>query len=76
MNLYLRPDGKVESLYNDFIPTLDLGALRVSRASNVEFDNKRQEWVVLVNDKEIACSKLREEALTREVILLNQRLEG
>jgi hypothetical protein len=75
-SLYLRPNGSVECLYSDDVQGLDLGVLSVSRASNVEFDNKRQEWVVLVEDQEIACSKSREEALAYEVTLLNQRYES
>lgn len=76
MQIYLRSDGRVECLYNDLVPAFDLGVLRVSRASNVEFDNERQEWMVLVDNQEIAASKLREEALACEVTLLNKQLEG
>jgi len=75
--LFLRPDGKVEGLYHDILPTLDLGKLSVRRASNVEFNNITQEWEVINPDNNhvLAIATTREAAIKHEVWLLNMLME-
>ena len=42
-------DGDLFFIYKDNHPLLELGPLEVTRASNVEFDSDRQEWIVVLN---------------------------
>lgn len=39
-------DGRGFCLYSDILPRLDLGRLRIRRATRVEFDSGRQSWSV------------------------------
>ncbi|MDD3040448.1 hypothetical protein [Bacteroides sp.] len=65
--LFIRPDGSIEGLYTDTIPLRDLGRLNIARATNVEFDVERQEWLVTLPDgKEVFSDPSREEALNWE----------
>lgn len=65
--IFIRPDGQVEGLYTDTVPLKDLGALNVKRATHVEFDVERQEWVVtLPSGKEVHRNPSREAALEWE----------
>lgn len=40
-------DGNVHCLYSDALPLREMGSLTVERASNVEFDQERDGWVVI-----------------------------
>lgn len=67
--LFIRPDGSIEGLYTDIVPMQELGKLNVTRATNVEFDCGRQEWVVTLPDgKEVHSCAKREDALEWERI--------
>lgn len=46
----ISPDGTVRTLYTDRINLRDFGTLDVKRASNVEYDNKEEGWVVTLSD--------------------------
>lgn len=48
--VFIRPDGIIEGLHTDAVPLQELGRLNVARATNVEFDSVRQEWVVSLPD--------------------------
>ncbi|MDD2708129.1 MAG: hypothetical protein PHV34_08980 [Verrucomicrobiae bacterium] len=41
------PSGHVHCLYTELIDLAQLGKLQIERASTIEFDGKRQHWVVL-----------------------------
>lgn len=65
--LFLRTDGSIEGLYTDQINLQELGRLNVIRATNVEFEANRQEWLVtLPNGKEILSNQNRQVALNKE----------
>jgi hypothetical protein len=44
--LCVRPDATIEGLHQDALNLEDLGDLEVKRASAVEFDPTRRQWVV------------------------------
>ena len=46
MLINILPSGYVECLYTDKINLRNIGSLDVRRASNVEFDNNKQGWMV------------------------------
>ena len=46
------PEGDIFFLYSDNSPLRDLGNIKLTRASNVEWNEKEQGWVVWVNDLE------------------------
>lgn len=72
----VHPDGVVGALHNDDLDFGALGKLHVRRASHVEFDEERQEWVAtLVNGEEVASSRYRASALTGEVEYLSRKIE-
>ena len=40
------PDGTALCLWTEAVPLHELGRLEITRASNIEFNNQRQEWEV------------------------------
>ncbi len=44
--LRITSDGRICGLWSDDIRLCEIGALKVQRASHVEFDNRRQCWLV------------------------------
>lgn len=44
--LRITPDGRICGLWSDDIRLREIGALKVHRASHVEFDNRQQCWCV------------------------------
>jgi hypothetical protein len=46
IKLRITPDGRIRGLWEDSLDLHELGALRVRRASHVEYDNDRQCWCV------------------------------
>jgi hypothetical protein len=65
--VFIRPDGTIEGLHTDVVPLQSLGRLNVTRATNVEFDSERQEWVVTLPDgAEVYSNSSREAALKWE----------
>lgn len=63
-------DGDVRTLYTDDINLYDLGKLQnVRRASEITFDEYRQEWVVVaaVTLEQVARFKSRNEAIDWEI---------
>jgi hypothetical protein len=45
LTLVIEPSGKVRTVYSDHLKGLDLGRQQVTRASLVEWNEERQEWV-------------------------------
>jgi len=77
--LMIDTNGNVHSLYTDLIDLSQLGKMKVSRASNVEFDNDTQTWSVkLASTGEVISPpegfKTRPEALNFEVKYLQDRM--
>lgn len=67
--------GEVRALYSDRLPLREVGRLTVSRASNVEFDERAQEWVAVTPDgREIARGRDRDAVIRREVEVLQEAL--
>ena len=46
IKLRITPDGSIRGLWTDDVQLRDLGALKVRRASHVEFDDRQQCWIV------------------------------
>ena len=46
IKLRITPDGRIRGLWTDHIQFSNLGALKVRRASHVEFDERQQCWCV------------------------------
>lgn len=70
------PSGVVRGLYTDNVDLLTLGPLRVTRASEVEFDPVRQGWVVMILDsgERLGPFARRDRAIEAEIDLLTARL--
>jgi hypothetical protein len=49
VSLVITPDGNCECLHNEAIELHSLGTLRISRATEIEFDDAYQEWIVRDN---------------------------
>ena len=49
-------DGTVRALYADELRLQEFGAMKVERASNVEFDNGRGGWTVEFTDGTMLCA--------------------
>lgn len=65
-------DGTLSCLYNEVLDLRSLGEANTRRASNVEWDNDRQYWVVtLANGQELGCWPTRSEAISAEIEYLN-----
>tara|TARA_Y100000034_G_C6544851_1_gene235202 strand:- start:2 stop:307 length:306 start_codon:yes stop_codon:yes gene_type:complete len=78
-NLVIRitQDGDVCLLYDDALGLHDLGKLEIRRASHVEHDDERQEWVAtLVDGEEVGWSSIRAKCLNAEVRYLNARISA
>lgn len=74
----IREGGAVESLHAEGTGLERLGRCRVRRASNVEFDEDRQEWVAedAVTGNEIHASTSRGECLEAERRHFNRQLQN
>lgn len=50
MNLYIRPDGSAQCIYDEKIPLQEMGAIDIKRASHVEPDPDRPgKWFADLN---------------------------
>lgn len=70
-------DGNAECLWTEALPLHALGALKMRRASVVEFNEGRQQWEVRPPDDKITvlfASKSREQCLQWEQQHFNQQL--
>lgn len=75
MKLRIDKNGVVHGMYRDQLMALDLGAMYAKRASNLEFDQKAQDWVATIADTgEYLCrGKLRSQVAKHEVELLEDK---
>ena len=47
------PDGTARCLWTEAVPLHKLGRLEINRASNIDFDNARQQWVVKDRNRKV-----------------------
>lgn len=71
-----KSNGSVLGIYDDTIPLKELGTLNVKRVSNIEFNNDKQGFeVIMTGDGSIPIeSPLRNEAYDKEVEYVGQHL--
>ena len=75
MKLFITKNGDIECLYSDLLLSLHLGALKIRRASSIEFNEHTQCWDVDVLGEGVLSSyTTRAEALAWEVEYLNNKL--
>ena len=74
-----KQDGTVSFLYSDGHPALELGKATIKRASDVFFDEDRQEWRVHIRGEREPLNEgfaKRQDAIDFEVNYLNQKLQS
>ena len=80
MILQCQPDGNVFGLWTDAIPLQEIGALKMTRASNVEFNESTQQWEVRLAsnpDRVAFANPSRAKCIAWEIATLdNQIMEG
>ena len=77
MLIKVDPAGNCQFLYRDEAPFLDEGPLIITRASNVEFNNREGLWFIHNTDGSLLINKgflKRSDAITAEVELLEVML--
>ena len=77
MEMNILPDGNIETLYTDKIDLSAIGRLNINRASNVEYCNEKQGWMVKIIGTKMIFGpfECRQEALKAEVAFLNIKME-
>jgi hypothetical protein len=66
MQITFTTTGQAHCLYSELIPLPELGKLKVTRASKIEFSHSSQEWEVIIKRKKIFKNKSRSECLKWE----------
>lgn len=75
MKLVIDKAGTVKAVYSDKIRNMNLGAMQVARASNVEFNETTQLWEATTpNGELIASGPNRDEVIKEEVHVIESRL--
>jgi len=72
MDLIVRPDGEVTTLYTELLDLAVLGALNISRASHVEPDDSGQWFAQIIDGPRLGPFPKRSEALAAEVAWLTE----
>jgi hypothetical protein len=72
MDLIVRPDGEVTTLYTELLDLAALGALNISRASHVEPDDSGQWFAQIIDGPRLGPFPKRSEALAAEVAWLTE----
>lgn len=71
----LAPDGTIRSLWTDRLDLRQFGRIRVTRASNVEFDEQTQEWVATTPEgRVLAHGPNRQKVIEGEIAALQEAL--
>ncbi|MDB5348498.1 MAG: hypothetical protein JWP89_6875 [Schlesneria sp.] len=66
MDLYIRPNGEVATLYDELLDLSSLGMMQIARASHVEPDSTGQWFAYLIDGPTLGPFCRRSEALTAE----------
>lgn len=78
MNLYIRPDGSAQCIYDEKLPLQEIGAIDIKRASHVEPDpDKSGTWFAdlhPVGGPKVTGFATRAEALAYEIAWLDAQL--
>jgi len=77
IEILFTPDGEGQCLWTEALPLHALGALKMRRASVVEFNEQRQQWEVRLPDDKITvlfASESRQSCLNWEQQHFNQML--
>jgi hypothetical protein len=74
--LQVHPDGRRFAIYSDKLPLQELGHITTKRASNVEHNDKTQEWEVTLIGEETPrfANKSRQECIKWEVAHIEGRM--
>lgn len=70
--LTIRNNGEAGCLYSELIDLSSIGLLEVSRASNIEFNQQKQEWEVQANGRTLFSHASRAVCLAWEVQHFNR----
>ncbi len=74
MKLFVRPDGTIQSIYQEEVNLDALGPFQISRASHVE-PGEKGDWEVRMLDGVVYKGfRLRSEALSFEVLKVEERM--
>ena len=76
MDLVVRPNGEVATLYTELIDLTALGVMNIQRASQVEPDASGQWFTHILDGPTLGPFARRSEALTAEVSWLTQNRLG
>lgn len=78
MRVFIDKQGDVQYVHSDEMVDIPLGKKVINRASNVEFDNEKQEWQakLVATDQVIASGKRRDEVIRQEIIEIEGRLRN
>jgi hypothetical protein len=75
MKIRVGTDGVISAVYSDKLMNMNLGKLKVTRASNVEFNETSQEWEARTPENElIAHGPNRDAVIKEEVRVIESRL--
>lgn len=66
MDLFIRPDGQVATLYDELLDLSSLGLMHISRASHVEPDLTGRWFAQIINGPTLGPFSRRSEALDAE----------
>jgi hypothetical protein len=73
--MIIEPNGDIKAVYSDKIKNMNLGMLRVERASNVEFNYQTQQWEASTTNGElIAAGPERDAVISHEIKVIESRL--
>lgn len=70
--LTIRNNGEAGCLYSELIDLSSIGLLEVSRASNIEFNQQKQEWEVQVHGRTLFSHSSRSVCLAWEIQYFNR----
>ena len=75
MRLMITPEGDTVSMYSDTLPIERLGVPDIQRASNIAFNNCRQQFeATLVSGELIATGRKYADVVAKEIEVIESRL--
>ena len=72
MDLVIRPDGDITTLYSELLDLSALGVVNIARASHVEPDESGQWFAEIIDGPKLGPFSRRSEALAAEVAWLTE----